>query len=84
MRKPVFKLLTDLTQVLIPYEPWENQQPGIPTRTGVTQTRLFSHRRWIEAGNAGFSKENKDADQLCSSCTADLHLCFPIYRLLVF
>ena len=28
--------------------------------------------------------KNKDADQLCSYCTADLHLCFRICRFLVF
>ena len=28
--------------------------------------------------------ENKGADQLCSYCTADLRLCFRIYKLLVF
>ena len=28
--------------------------------------------------------ENKDADQLCSNCTADLRLCFRICRLLAF
>ena len=28
--------------------------------------------------------ENKDTDQLCSYCTADLCLCFRICRLLVF
>ena len=33
------------------------------------QTRLYSHRRWLEAGNFGFRKkssENKSADQLRS------------------
>ena len=30
------------------------------------------------------SSENKDTDQLCSYCTADLHLCFRIGENLVF
>ena len=33
---------------------WENQQCGF--RTGLTQTGLYSHRRWLETGNFEFSK----------------------------
>ena len=45
---------------------WKNQQCGI--WLGLTQTRLYSHWRWLEAWNFGFiyypSSENKGADQL--------------------
>ena len=61
----------------------ENQQFGF--RPGPKQTGLYSHRRWLEAGNFGFRKyRNQGADQLRSYCEADLHLCFRICRLLVF
>ena len=33
---------------------WENQQCGF--RTVPTQTGLYRHRRWLEAGNFGFRK----------------------------
>ena len=32
----------------------KNQQCGF--RTGPTQTELYKHRRWLEAGNFGFRK----------------------------
>ena len=34
---------------------WENHRSGL--RPGPTQTRLYSHRRWIEAWNFGFRKQ---------------------------
>ena len=34
---------------------WENQQFGF--WPGPTQTGLYSHRRWLEAGNFGFRKK---------------------------
>ena len=62
----------------------------VPT-TGPTQTGLYSHRRWLEAGNLesrgivlSACSENKGTDQLRSYCEADLRLCFRICRLLVF
>ena len=70
---------------------WENQQCGF--WPGLTQTRLYSYWRWLEAGNFVFreveglyypSSENKGADQLRSNREADLRLCFRICRLLVF
>ena len=33
---------------------WENQQYAF--RTGPTQTELYKHKRWLEAGNFGFRK----------------------------
>ena len=33
----------------------KNQQCGL--QTGLTQTKLYMHRRWLEAGNFGFRKE---------------------------
>ena len=70
---------------------WENQQCGF--WPGLTQTRLYSHWRWLEAGNFVFRKKryctiqvtkNKGADQLRGYREADLRLCFRICRLLVF
>ena len=34
---------------------WENQQCGF--RTGLTQTGLYKHRRWLETWNFGFRKK---------------------------
>ena len=54
-------------------------------RPGLTQNDLYSHRSRLEAQIFGFKEEEgcyylcskiKNADQLCSYCTADLHLCF--------
>ena len=64
----------------------ENQQFGL--RSGPTQTGLYGHRRWLEAGNLEElyypSSENKGADQLRSYCKVDLRLCFRLCTLLVF
>ena len=38
----------------------------------------------LESRRIVLSSETKDADQLCSYCEADLHLCFRVCRLLVF
>ena len=52
---------------------------------GQTQTRLYSHRIWLEAGNIGsrnkrdstlLAAKNKGADQLRVYLSADLRLCF--------
>ena len=65
----------------------ENQSSGF--RPGPTQTRQYSHRSL----KLGFKKKrdctiqcskNKGSDQLCCYCTADLHLCFRICRLVFF
>ena len=62
-------------------------------RPGQTQTSLYKHRRWLEAGNFPLRKKrnctihvakNKGADQLRSYCEADLHHCFRLCKLLVF
>ena len=71
---------------------FENQQCGF--QTGLTRTGLYKHRKWSEARNfvlilerRGIAlypySENKGADQLCSYCTADLHLCFCLSILLI-
>ena len=72
----------------------ENQQCGF--LKGPTQTALYKHRRWLQAGNFGFIRkyivlisyypcsENKGTDQLHSYCEADLRLCFRICEMLVF
>ena len=50
------------------------------------QKRARSLKFWIKVEEELYypSSENKGADQLRSYCEADLHLCFRIYRLLVF
>ena len=61
----------------------ENQQ--FVFRPCPTQTGLYSHRRWLVAGNFGLKKveelfypcsENKGADQLRSYCEADFAFVF--------
>ena len=57
------------------------RKPTIQVPPGPTQTGLYSHRRWLEAGNFGFRKyieelyypcsENKGADQLRVFAYAD-------------
>ena len=57
-------------------------------RLGLTQTRLNSHRRWLEACNFIFRKKRDCTiyvaktkaliDQLCGYREADLRLCFRI------
>ena len=75
------------------YEPVREKTNKLGFRPGPTQTGLFCHRKWLEAGNFGLKKveelfypfsENKGADQLHSYCEADLRLCFCLCRLLVF
>ena len=63
---------------------------------GMTQTRLYSHRRWLKMAK-GWKfwikeveglyypcSENKGADQLCGYRAADLRLCFHICKKQVF
>ena len=60
-----------------------NQQSGF--QPGPTQTGLYSHRRWLEAGNFGFRHcTSHVAKTRRSNCKADLSLCFRLCRLLVF
>ena len=33
------------------------RKPTSGFRTGLTQTKLYEHRRWLEAGNFGFKKK---------------------------
>ena len=64
----------------------ENQQFGF--RPGPTQTRLYSHRRWLEAGNFGFRKWRNCTICVAKTnamiCQADVRLYFHLCRLLVF
>ena len=39
------------------YEPVHETTNNFGFRPGVTQSRLYSHRRWIEPGNFGFRKK---------------------------
>ena len=38
------------------YEPVHKKTNNLGFRPGQTQTGLYSHRRWLEAGNFGFRK----------------------------
>ena len=62
-----------------------------PTRSDtsryvLSQQQASSLKFWVKIEEILYyrSSENKGADQLCSDCTADLHLCFPLCILLVF
>ena len=41
----------------ITYEPVYEKTNNLVFRPGLTQTRLYSHRRWLEAGNFLFRKQ---------------------------
>ena len=69
----------------------KNNNFGFPTSSDTnqpvqSQKQARSLRFWIyeEEGLFYPCSENKDADQLCSYCTADLRLCFRMSRFLVF
>ena len=65
---------------------WENQRFGFRPR--LTQIRLCSYRRWLEAWNFEglyyLYSENKGADQLRGYREADLRLRFRICKMLIF
>ena len=47
------------------FEPRREKTNNLGFRTGPTQTELYKHRRWLEAGNFGFSKQRN-----CTKCLA--------------
>ena len=65
---------------------WENQQCGF--WPGLTQTRLYSYWRWLEAWNFVLRYWTIQVAKIkrwsASRFKADLRLCFRISRLLVF
>ena len=71
-------------------EPVREKTNNLDFRPGPTQTGLYSHRRWLEAGNFGFRKQMNCTIRvaitkaLISFAVTDLRLCFRHYRLLVF
>ena len=69
----------------------EKQSSGFPTRSDTNQPVQSSKKatslKFQSLDYEGLYYlfcENKDNDQLCSHCTADLRLCFYIGRNLVF
>ena len=59
------------------------------SRPGLTQTGLYSHRRWLRGLKCQIwdkeelyylCSENKGVDQVCGYPAADLHLCFRICK----
>ena len=54
-----------MIQIIIWAATWENQQCGF--WPGLTQTRLYSHWRWLEAWNFGFSKKRYCAVQVLNT-----------------
>ena len=66
----------------------ENQSLVFPTRSNNNQVvqlqkKASSLKIWVNVEDALYCMcgENKGADQLCSYCTADLHLCFGIAKI---
>ena len=47
----------NLVQIL--FEPVHEKTNNLGFRPGPTQTGLYNHRRWLEAGNFGFKKKRK-------------------------
>ena len=65
------------------------QSSGFLTRSDtnwpvLTQKKARILKFWVEVWEGLYypCSENKGADQLCSHCTADLHLCFRIAKIL--
>ena len=82
---------TMLNYIFIWAASWENQQCGF--WPGLTQTRLYSHWRWLKAWNFVFMKQRYSTIQVANTKVlisfavyreADLRLCFRICRLFVF
>ena len=68
-------------------------KPHCGFRTGPIQTELYKHRGWLEAANFGFRKyrtcnirvaKTKALSSFAGHHEADLHLCFSLWKLLVF
>ena len=51
-----FALIKEFVHMLKPYEPRSEKTGLWGFRPGPTQTRLYSHRRLLEACNFGFRK----------------------------
>ena len=49
------------------YEPVHEKTNNLGFQPDLTQTRLYSHRNWIEAGNFGFRKKRN-----CIICVAKI------------
>ena len=70
------------------YEPCREKTCLQGCRQGPTQPGLYSHRRWLEAGNFGFRKYRNSTIYVaktkalisCVVTVADLHLCFSICK----
>ena len=64
----------------------ENQQSGFPTRSDTNQAvQSQKQARSLKLQGIVLSvQQNKGTDQMCSFCTADLHLWFCICRFLFF
>ena len=69
----------------------EKQSSGFPTRSDTNHpvhqqkmARSLKFGNWEEHELCYQCGENKGANQLCSNCTADLHLCFRIDKIIRF
>ena len=69
----------------------ENHSSGFPTRSDTyrpvqSQKKVRILKFWVAVEEELYypSSKNKDTDQLCSYCTADLYLCFRIGKNPVF
>ena len=45
--------------IFVLYEPSLKKTNNLAFCTGPTQTKLYKHRRWLEAGNFRFRKDKK-------------------------
>ena len=54
-----------LRSLLFVFQPVHEKTNNVGFRQGPTQTDLYSHRRWVEAGNFGFRKQSN-----CTICVA--------------
>ena len=51
-------LTVEVLPLYLIYKPVHEKTNNFSFRPGPTQTGLYSHRRWLEAGNFGFRKRN--------------------------
>ena len=76
------------SRLTIKVEPSHGKTNNFGFRPGPTQANLYSRSSkflvFEVEGLYYLCSENKDADQLCCNCTADLHLCFHLCILLSF
>ena len=56
LKSPVFLFIMNLSKLKYPYEPVREKTNNLGSNQVRYKTSLYSHRRWLEAGNFGFRK----------------------------